>query len=205
MSWWTMSENNLHQQYPHGEDCPQLFPSVFFFFLQDFKQILQGPSTTSALVALTWVKWALLLNREFKSSADVGQRWWTCVCLMQILLRELQLPSIKVNENSGSDEVQMITSIKAEVLKEQNYYKANCFSQWGTFIILTNRNVWPFFVRAVLMPDQIVHPFLPLGITKIFLLSSKRQLQCGNGVHSLMIFQVGFPVISIQFCTLQPS
>lgn len=125
---------------------------------------------------------------------------------MQILLSELQLPSIKVNERSVSDEVQMITSsTKAEVWEERNYFKANCFSQWGTFIILTNRNIWPLFVRAVLTPNQIVHPILPLGIAKIFLLSSKPQLQCGNSVHSLTIFKVSFPVISIQFCTLQPS
>lgn len=177
------------------------------FFWQDFKQILPGSFITSALVALTWVKWALLINREFVSSAGVRQRWWTRVCLMQILLSEPQLPSIKVNERSVSDEVQMITtsSTKAEVWEERNYFKANCFSQWGTFIILTNRNIWPLFARAVLTPNQIVHPILPLGIARIFLLSSKPQLQCGNGVHSLMKFRVSFPVISIQFCTLQPS
>lgn len=55
------------------------------------------------------------------------------------------------------------------------------------------------------MPSQAVHPVLPLGIAKTFLLSSKPQLQCDNSVCSLMIFKASFSVISIQFGTLQPS
>lgn len=96
---------------------------------------------------------------------------------MQVLLSELQPPPIKVDEKSVSDEFQMTaSSIKAEVQEEENDFKANCSSQCGTFITFTKRNIWPLFVRAVLMPDQIVHPVLLTGMVKISLLNSKPQL-----------------------------